>query len=97
MVQCLKCQRNKTESLFPTGLLQPLLVPERIWDDISMDFIEGLPKSRGFDLIIVVVDRLSKYSHFITLTHPFFDEASGRSVYQKGGLPSWVSQINSVR
>lgn len=43
----------------------------RAWEDLTLDFIEGLPNSHGVDTILVVVDRFSKYSHFLTLKHPF--------------------------
>jgi hypothetical protein len=54
-----------------SGALQLLLIPPAIWKDISMDFIIGLPKSRNKSIIMVVVDRLSKYSHFCALQDPF--------------------------
>jgi hypothetical protein len=53
----------------PGGLLQPLSISEWNWDDISMDFIMGLPTTaRKFDLIWVIVDRLSKSVHFIPIS-----------------------------
>ncbi|KAA0067599.1 ty3-gypsy retroelement transposase [Cucumis melo var. makuwa] len=63
--------RNKTLALSSAGLLMPLEIPNAIWSDISIDFIEGLPKSAGWEVIFVVVDRMSKYAHFIALKHPY--------------------------
>jgi hypothetical protein len=62
--ECQVFQRNKGEIVKALGLLQPLHIPNQRWEEISMDFITGLPKSEGKDAIFVVVDRLTKYAHF---------------------------------
>ena len=68
---CEVCQRCKADLGGAGGLLQPLPIPRAIWTDVSMDFVQGLPKSHGKDTILVVVDRLSKHAHFMALAHPF--------------------------
>lgn len=68
--QCQVCQQAKSLRSKPAALLQPLPVPARPWEDLTMDFIESLPLSDGYDTILVVVDRFTKYAHFIPLRHP---------------------------
>lgn len=76
--QCLVCQQAKHELSHSAGLLQPLPIPKCA--RISMDFIEGLPASEGYNSILVVVDRLTKYSHFIPLKHPYTAQAVAKVV-----------------
>ena len=70
VANCQVCQQNKYEALSPAGLLNPLPIPEHVRNEVSMDFISGLPRAKGVDTIMVVVDRLSKYAHFLALSHP---------------------------
>ncbi|KAL4023093.1 hypothetical protein IC575_016841 [Cucumis melo] len=64
--RCLVCQQVKAPRQKPAGLLQPLSIPEWKWENVSMDFITGLPRTlRGFTVIWVVVDRLTKSTHFV--------------------------------
>ncbi|KAA0063860.1 pol protein [Cucumis melo var. makuwa] len=64
--KCLVCQQVKAPRQKPAGLLQPLSIPKWKWENVSMDFITGLPRTlRGFTVIWVVVDRLTKSAHFV--------------------------------
>jgi IS30 family transposase len=63
---CVTCHLVKAEHQRPAGLFRPLKVPEWKWEEIGMDFIVGLPRTRyGYDSIWVIVDRLTKVAHYI--------------------------------
>jgi hypothetical protein len=64
--ECDTCQRVKASHLKASGTLQPLPIPSWKWEDISMDFIVGLPNtSQKHDSIWVIIDRLTKTAHFL--------------------------------
>jgi hypothetical protein len=73
------------------GLLQPLPIPEQAWQIVSLDFIEGLPSSDRHNAILVVIDKLTKYGHFIPIHHPYMALQIAKvyvdNVYKLHGLP----------
>lgn len=100
--RCLECQQIKAEHQHPAGLLQPLPIPEWKWETISMDFITRLPRTRKKnDSIMVVVDKLSKASHFIhvqstykavQIAHIFM-----QNVFKLHGLPKTIISDHDVK
>ncbi|CAI7781216.1 unnamed protein product [Closterium sp. NIES-53] len=92
---CRTCQQLKARTTNRYGLLQPIPPPTKVWDEVTMDFIMDLPQTpRSYNAILVVIDRLSKMSHFIpthtTVTAPetarlFFDH-----IVRLHGLPSAI-------
>jgi hypothetical protein len=88
---CLVCQQNPTLNKKQAGLLQPLPIPEGPWESVSMDFMVSLPPSKGFDAIMVVVDRFSKMAHFIPTKDEATVQKTGRlffsHIFKHHGLP----------
>jgi hypothetical protein len=92
---CELCQRNKPSNKKPQGLLQPLPIPERKWESISMDFVTHLPKTRrGNDSILVFVDHLTKTIRIepvtieitaVDTTHIFIQE-----IFKHYGMPTSI-------
>ncbi|GJW00651.1 ribonuclease H-like domain-containing protein [Tanacetum coccineum] len=76
------------------GLLQPLPIPSHVWDDLSMDFITHLPASNGKTVIWVIVDRLSKFAHFLSLPTNFTADSLAsiflHEIYRLHGLPNSI-------
>jgi hypothetical protein len=88
VTMCDVCQRVKDEHQRLAGLLHPLKIPEWMWEEIGMDFITGLPRtSKGYDSIWVIVDRLTKMTHFIPV----------KTTYKESQLAKlYMSRIESL-
>jgi hypothetical protein len=92
---CPSCQRTKPSNRLPAGLLQPLPVPNSRWEEITMDLITMLPKTpRGFDAVIVFVDRLTKMAHFAPtttgVTAPELAKIFMNTVFKLHGMPKII-------
>jgi len=72
IARCLTCQKVKAEHQKPGGLLQPLPIPVWKWDHITMDFVVRMPQTqRHHDAIWVIVNQLSKSTHFLAIKEIF--------------------------
>jgi hypothetical protein len=95
VLSCRLCQENKSRNQNLPGLLQPIPTPPRRWQQVSMDLITQLPRSRnGFDAIFVVVDKYSKMIHCIptttTVTAVQIARIFFREIVRHHGLPSSI-------
>ena len=91
VTHCLACHQIKAERIKYPGKLHPHNVPQMKWENISMDFVTGLPTSKGYDSIFVVVDMLTKVAHLFLVYKDNFAKDIAH-VFMKGvflyhGLP----------
>ena len=95
VAKCLVCQQVKAEHQRPSGLLHPLSIPEWKWEEISMDFIMELPwVQQGYNALWVIVDRLTKSTHFITIKDSTTTNQLGRiyirEIVRLHGVPKTI-------
>jgi hypothetical protein len=94
VASCSVCAQAKPDRARYPSLLAPLPVPTESWQMISMDFIEGLPRSGATNCLMVIVDRFSKFAHFIPLSHPFSAQQATQAfldnIYHLHGLPATI-------
>ncbi|KAL6956543.1 hypothetical protein U1Q18_052838 [Sarracenia purpurea var. burkii] len=93
--KCLQCQQIKAERRKPAGLLQPLPIPEWKWENITMDFVIGLPRThKGNNSVWVVVDRLTKTAHFLPVKNTYtIDQLAKiylREIVRLHGVPATI-------
>jgi hypothetical protein len=72
---CVICQKAKPDKTKSPRLRQPHSIPNATWQNISTNFIEGLPQSRSTNCTLVVVDIFTKYDHFLPLKHPYITQS----------------------
>ncbi|XP_060170705.1 uncharacterized protein LOC132601645 [Lycium barbarum] len=85
VLRCDIFQKNKADLAAYPGLLQPLPMPDVVWSQISMYFIDGLPSSKGYEVILVVVGRLSKYGVQLNTSSAYHPQSNGQ-------IEMWISR-----
>ena len=90
--KCLMCQQVKTEHQVPSDLLNPLIIPQWKWDNITMDFVFGFPLTqRKHDAVWVIMDKLTKSAHFLSvrLDYPIYRlaELYVSEIFKLHGIP----------
>jgi hypothetical protein len=87
-------QRNKGETMNMPRELQPLLIQTHTWTDISMDFTMELTRIGNKSVIMVVVNHISKYTHFCALSHPFTPSSISQDfmdrIFKLYGIPTSI-------
>ncbi|GKA66511.1 putative reverse transcriptase domain-containing protein [Tanacetum coccineum] len=90
--KCLTCSKVKAEHQKPSGLLQQLEIPDWKWENITMDFINKLPRtSSGHDSVWVIINRLTKSAHFLAVREDYKTEKLARlyinEIVARHGVP----------
>ena len=93
---CGKCQTNKTNTLKPQGFLHSLLIPDKLWQSVGMDFMDPLPWSQGNDYLLVIIDRLTLQVHLVPMTMQVTAKEVAWLFLKEVVRPPRSPQINSV-
>jgi hypothetical protein len=98
---CIVCQQAKPDMSKSPRLLQPLPIPDESWQIVTMDFIDDLPQSGSANCIVVVVDKFTKFAHFLLIRHPYTAASVAKvfldQVYKLHAMPqSIISDMDPI-
>jgi hypothetical protein len=98
IVRCLECKKVKTEHRHTTRLLQPFPIPEWKWEVVTVDFITKLPMTvKQHDSITMVVDKLTKETHFISVNTTHKEKKYCRDLHERSFHATWSVKGNCFR
>ena len=94
---CNICQKTKPRRHAPVGMLQPIPIPSQPFEVVTMDFIPELPECKGFDNVLVIVDKLTKYAIFIPTTTTITEKATAELFFPTCYFPIWYTETDYFR